>query len=827
MTRYATGSRLPLSLCSIFMFSTMVHADQLFISAQVGQSFDDRPPAVVKESVTIKGNVGSLQALGASLTASGNPYAAAGSSATFSASLPNVAGIGAFAESEIGLDSFAFYPKRLGLLGSVELDFSGENTAASVHSPGVFGFTNIDDHLSMPLIPGQILLRIGGGLDRLDPARAYAGQGSLSYRFDLDPSVTRRTHWQGTNADDRTVDSAANWVEALAPDATTLAVFGKLPASQSPRLTQSANWAGLIVDGSGAGVSLDLEGHTLHLGAAQVLEDNFSALIGEERSTDNLLSFTNGTVQADSNILVQTRTAGDAGGRSSFFEVGAGASVNVDGIVSVSKFAGTHGVVSVTGADARLSAQGFILGAGGGGVAVVENGGRLELGELLQLARGPSSSLIAQMLVSDPGSHLGVSTFQRGSSRIDIGGRNRGLLTITNGASADFNSSEVTLGDANVASASQLTVTGRGTVLRGGTYNLGRGTTLAVLDGAELVTLRGAGIAVGTDALLEINNATVTAGNLFVSAGHAQARILNGGQFNASDEIRIDISGSLLIAEPGSRLQGFDSMFLNGDLLVGNGATVVGNSLAVGAGGRVIIGNGAMTVNEFDMAEGALIADTLAFGAPDDGGGGGGGGDTARSASFAFVESASPALFEAALANATPQGSLIEINGTVSIAAAARLVLHVYAPGDFDQLFVNGDFNFAGTLELLFSDDYAPSVDDSFDFIHVSGLFSGFDPAHILIGGLMPDWQFDTHLGDDGGLVLTSLSNGVSSVPLPSGMMPFALAVGGLCWRARRDACLMQAQWVPDKRRLFLWATLEPDFPSRMFSEPLRLESSD
>ncbi len=791
MTHYATRSRLPHRLWWMLLASTVAEADQLSIDVQTTQFFSNKAPVQAFASDTIKSNVGNANALGASLISSGNPYAEGGSSASLTVDIPFAADASDVAISvaaEIGLNSFAFYPKRLGLLGSIELDFSGTNVGATVAMPGVFGRITLEDHTSVPLTPGQVILQLGGGLDNVNAAGTYSGQGTLSYRFDLDPNVTRRTHWQGSNAEDRAIGSAANWVEALAPDATTLAVFGKLPASQSPRMTQSADWAGIVVDGSGAGVNLDLEGHTLRLGAAQVLEDNFSVLVGEERSTDNLLSFTNGTVLAESNVLVQARTPGDASGRSSFFKVGAGATVNVEGIVSVSRFSGTHGVVSVTGADARLNALGFILGVGGGGVAVVENGGRLEIEQLLQLAQGPASSLIAQMLVSDPGSHLGVSSFQQGSSRIDIGGRNRGVLTIANGATADFNSTEVTLGDVKVASASQLTVTGRGTELRGGTYNLGRGTTLQVLDKAELLTLRGAGVAVGTDALFEVNNATVTAGSLFIDAGHGQARILNGGQFNASAEIRVNHTGSLLIAEPGSRLQGFDSMVVNGDLLVGNGATVRGGSLDVGGGGRVIIGNGAMTVNEFDMAEGALIADSLAFAAPPDGGGGGGGGggDTARVESFAFVESDSPALFEASLASATPLGSLIEINGNISISAPARVVLHVYAPGDFDQLIVNGNLHFSGTLELLFTDGFAPLSGEVFDFIHVSGLFSGFDPAHVLVGGLAPDWRFDAHIGADGRLLVTSLSDGVSSVPLPGGAVPMALALGGLLWRRRR-----------------------------------------
>ena len=156
--------------------------------------------------------------------------------------------------------------------------------------------------------------------------------------------------------------------------------------------------------------------------------------------------------------------------------------------------------------------------------------------------------------------------------------------------------------------------------------------------------------------------------------------------------------------------------------------------------------------------------------------------------SFAFVESDSPALFEASLASATPLGSLIEINGNVSISAPARVVLHVYAPGDFDQLIVNGNLHFSGTLELLFTDGFAPLNGEVFDFIHVSGLFSGFDPAHVLVGGLTPDWRFDAHIGADGRLLVTSLSDGVSSVPLPGGAAPMALVLAGLWWRGRRRA---------------------------------------
>ncbi len=759
------------ALASPLVSADEVHLQVLDIQRVPGDNVDFR------DTRSSRNLEGTLATHGVTLAASGNPYAETGSTVTLSAAVPNQNGGNNVdtlisVEAEFGLNSFAFYPTRLGQLGSIEVTGSVSNAALEVRNGG-FGVA-IDGATSIPLFARQIIVKAGGGIQGFVDD-GYTGSANLSYRFELDPNVTRRVHWQGADADNRAVASAANWLEHLPPDDTMAAVFGKFDFTEQPEFTQSQRWAGLIVDVGE--VVFDLQDQTLDLGKSHVLDDEFSISIGEQRFGGGTLRFVNGNVTTDSNILIQTRTVGDAGGSSSALSVGPGAEVDVGGTIAVGKFSGTHGVIAVNGSGANVSALGLQLGVQGGGIAFVENGGRLELEQLLQIAQGPASSVIGQMIVSGVGSHLGVSGPGKGSSAIDIGGANRGVLSIENGASADFHETKVNLGTDGAASNSLLNIAGAGTQVRGGTYNLRRGTTLQVIDSATLMTTRGAGISVSRDALFVADgNAIVTAGNLFVNDGQAQVRIVHGSQFNASGEVRIDTTGSLFVADPGSHLQGFVDMSVNGDLLVGNGATVIGNSLAVGGGGRVLIGNGSMTVNELVMESGALVADTLVFAPPDDDDGGGG--EAARGASTFTV------LDETASA---PSGSLIEINGHLTLRSAARLELDIYSATDFDRLVVNGDLDFDGLLMLLFADSFIPKDGATFDLVQVSGRFAGLTEDSIVVNGLQAGWLFSTRLDSDGALLLTTLVAPSTTVPLPPSLALLLAAVLPLATYTRKS----------------------------------------
>lgn len=766
------------ALISSTLVITSTHADQFFLGVNDIQENSPHPLHDVRESRTSPIPEGTLNVHGAALTASGNPYSSGGSAVTLSATIPLLGspGVGfarTLVEAEMGLNSFALYPFRIGQLGTIEIQGSATNAGIWVRNGGAE--VPVNGPASIPLAASQVVFKLGGGQDTR-PLGDFSLSAALNFRFDLEAAHTRRVHWQGMLASDRATGSAGNWLERLAPGPDSAAVFGKLAFTEQPEITGNASWEGLIVDGF-AGVNIDLHGHTLTLGRASLIQDDFSISIGEERFGNGELRFTNGTVETESNVLIQTRTVGDAGGSGARLTVDAGAVVDVNGTVSLSKFSGTSGFLSVSGAGATLRALGLIVGVQGGGVARIDNGGRVALDQLLQLAQGPASSVTARLDVSGAGSHLSVSRAGGFSSLIEIGDRNQGRMFIDNGATADFNDTLVNIGSNTFASGSSLTLDGHGTRLDGGAYNLGRGAALSVTNGARLLTSAGGGFALRRDARLVLDGgALVTAGNLFLNEGGASGRIVNGSTFNALDEVRAQPDTSLLVAGPGSRLN-FGDLLLNGELNIGNGAVVNGTHLAADSGSRLNISNASMTVLHADILAGALISDALVVTDP---GPGGGGGTEEPAATAVFDE-----LLPVGLAEAdAPRGSVIEINGNVSIHAPARVELDVYSELDFDRLVVNGDLHLGGLLAIAFADGFVPVAGQSFEFLVVSGLLSGQSTMTIAVSGL-PAWRIAPLFGDAGGLAF-ALTPAAASVPLPGVLVPFSAMLCGLLVRRRR-----------------------------------------
>ena len=139
MYRYTAGRRLSGYMCSILLAGVTTadgaQADEMHLDVQDFQGF-----AVIAADSN-QTNVGTLNAHGVTLTASGNPYAEAGASASLSVNIPVRAGLSSATisvDGEIGLNSFAFYPKRLGTLGTMEVSGSVEHASTSVLLAGAF-----------------------------------------------------------------------------------------------------------------------------------------------------------------------------------------------------------------------------------------------------------------------------------------------------------------------------------------------------------------------------------------------------------------------------------------------------------------------------------------------------------------------------------------------------------------------------------------------------------------------------------------------------------------------------------------------------------------
>jgi hypothetical protein len=106
--------------------------------------------------------------------------------------------------------------------------------------------------------------------------------------------------------------------------------------------------------------------------------------------------------------------------------------------------------------------------------------------------------------------------------------------------------------------------------------------------------------------------------------------------------------------------------------------------------------------------------------------------------------------------------------------------------GSFDVLTILGDASLAGSVDLFFTDGFAPHAGDTFDLMTVSGTRSGdFTALHIV--NLQPGFQYTAGFQDQT-YRLTALNDG-TFVPEPSTfLLLFAGAtIVSLCaWRRRK-----------------------------------------
>lgn len=98
------------------------------------------------------------------------------------------------------------------------------------------------------------------------------------------------------------------------------------------------------------------------------------------------------------------------------------------------------------------------------------------------------------------------------------------------------------------------------------------------------------------------------------------------------------------------------------------------------------------------------------------------------------------------------------------------------APGSYDMLAATNSLSLGGTLNLIFTDGFAPQTGDAFLLFTAPGGPTGaFDEIHVM--GIQSGWQYEL-TSVSGGLELHSLSD--ATVPEPYGLAVLLLAAGAL-----------------------------------------------
>ena len=226
--------------------------------------------------------------------------------------------------------------------------------------------------------------------------------------------------------------------------------------------------------------------------------------------------------------------------------------------------------------------------------------------------------------------------------------------------------------------------------------------------------------------------------------GDATATVTAGGVVDATGaDILVDDGGRLTVTGSGSRLFGFSTLRVNGQLTVNFGSTLEGGTLGLSRD-SALQGTGTIQVSKQFTAEGQIKPGN------------------------------SP--------------GLLRIEGNLVLTDSAELVLEVAgttAVTDYDVLKVTGNLTLGGGhVNLAFIDGFAPRQGQQFVLLDVGGAFQ--NSATIDVTGLEAGWLFDTAYDlATGKLTLHSLSDRVSAVPEPAGWALWG--AGGLVgWLMRR-----------------------------------------
>ena len=268
--------------------------------------------------------------------------------------------------------------------------------------------------------------------------------------------------------------------------------------------------------------------------------------------------------------------------------------------------------VTVSGSGTSLELKTITVGSSGSGNSVlVTNGGKLSTDG--NTAGGSASSSLGSTVFSSNNSVIiagsGSSWMQTNTNRsITVGDNGSGnRLVVSNGA---FMSTAVAIvvGGATNSSNNSIIVTGAGTVMTNGGFNLQRGAnhSLTVSDGAQVVANEASAI---NGALTLGNNALGgSAGHSALVTGAGTALTLNGAVFIGAGggAASMVVSGGADVVQTNS-----SSKFTT----VGQNAGGNGSSLQVTGAGTVwsnsavfTVGAGANTNSAMTVSDGALVA---------------------------------------------------------------------------------------------------------------------------------------------------------------------------------------------------------------------------
>jgi T5SS/PEP-CTERM-associated repeat protein len=554
--------------------------------------------------------------------------------------------------------------------------------------------------------------------------------------------------------------TGGNWTGSAVPSGDENATID-VPGTYTVQLNGSASHKRLHVNGNGTNVTLDLNGKTYRLEELHV-----GGLPGDNVTLT--LADTGGIAVASAATGALGPRAPSASGTGSA-PVGAmhakgGGTIFIEGrVISTSAVIDDGGNVEANDPDANWTINDLSIGDRSRGTLTLSGGAQIGVFNTATIGDDfgllPGSGGNGSVFVSGTGTRLFASF-------MTVGDEGSGGLTIIKGT---VSGNEITTAE-GILSSGLITVTGAGGVLEARAKltigGFGDGT-LKVEDGGHVITPQ---LIIGRSDTGEgeviVNSAFISTTGLEI--GVVRPGISLEGTLTVTGapgrEGIVESAGKAIIGSGGKVTAGDDGSFQ-----VRNNELVVDGELRVTARGIVGVGTAASRGAVRVSPGGTLSGNGRIFGN--------------------VVVSGGTNNFTGVVGPGSSPG-ILTVEGEFTHEPIGLLVIEIggTAPGQFDVLNVIGNASIAGDLELAFIDGFAPRKGDRFDFLPVSGTFTG-DFANVTVLNLEPGFQFNL-VFEDGRQTLVALSDGVF-VPEPAAawlIVPISLSL-----RRRRERQLYRA----------------------------------